>query len=330
MISHGKWHPREELYQACSSKTELPGFDRSDPGGSRNRSRHPPHSSPPRNLGPELRPQWTLVALHARRFSAGNRSVGNAGHLRGESPLGGDHGPGNRIARGHLLLSHAGAHGRCDGGIRYGVWVVPHRLDRAERHLHVSADGGFRTLRRVAAQPDRYHAGPPPATAADCLQLRGFLRRRCRIRYAGCGDRGVADRPRLPSATGFGPVAHRQHRAGCLRRLGNAHHRARQGDGIQRVHTGSDGGTHIAVLLSHRTVLADLGLCRIRRHDGNLAGDSGRGRLIRGHPVCGFQLSRSVSGGRGRRRGVDGVPHRLPHDLAPQANSYPGRRGGED
>ena len=228
----------------------------------------------------------------------------------------------------HLRLPHAGAHGGRNRRAGRGLRSLPHRLDRAERHLHVPAHGRVRPLRRSEAELDRHHPRPSPATAADRVQLRRFLRGRGRIRHSGSGHRRTAHRAGLPAAAGFGPVADRQHRACGLRRAGYSDHRAGRSHRFQRNHPGSHGRTHPAGVLSPRSLLADLGLRGLFRNAGDLAGHSGRRRFLRHTAVFDLQLPRSVAGGRGRRAGFDGVPHRLPDDLASQAGlDLRGRRG---
>ena len=71
-----------------------------------------------------------------------------------------------------------------------------------------------------------------------------------------------------------------------------------------------------AVLLAHRPVLADLGLRRLPQDAGDLAGNSGRRRLVRGAAVSCLQLPRSLAGRRRRGNRIDDLPGPVPARLA--------------
>ena len=130
-------------------------------------------------------------------------------------------------------------------------------------------------VRDPAADDRRRHRRPAAAAAADRVLLRRLLRGRVGLRHAGRGDRRDPDRPRLLAARRLGPVADRQHRAGRLRRARHADRRARHGDRPRSLPARRDGRPAAAVLLADRAVLADLGVRRLARHDGDLAGDPG-------------------------------------------------------
>ena len=59
--------------------------------------------------------------------------------------------------------------------VRRGLRFAADRLDHPERHLHVPTHLRGGTVQSDAGQPDRDHPGPPPAVAADCIQLRRVL-----------------------------------------------------------------------------------------------------------------------------------------------------------
>ena len=67
-------------------------------------------------------------------------------------------------------------------------------------------------------------------------------------------------------------------------------------------------------------VLARLGLCRLPRHDGGLAGGPRLRRLLRHPAIPDFELRQSLDRRHRRIAGLDGVPHRIPESLAPRGN----------
>ena len=142
------------------------------------------------------------------------------------------------------------------------------RLDRAEHHLPAPADRAERQLQDPAGFDRRHHAGPAPAAAADRLRLRRLLRGRGRLRHAGGGDRGDPDRPGLLAAGCVRVSAHRQHRAGGLRRAGHAGDHAGQGARLRPDGGVGDDRPPAALLLAAGAVLADLGLRRPQRRCG--------------------------------------------------------------
>ena len=75
------------------------------------------------------------------------------------------------------------------------------------------------------------------------------------------------------------------------------------------------GRTAIAVLLADRAVLADLGLRRLERHEGHLAGDPGHRRLLRDPAIPDLQLRQSVDRRYRRFAGLDGLPDPVPQGL---------------
>ena len=103
--------------------------------------------------------------------------------------------------------------------------LFPDRLDRAQRHLPLPADGREGRVRDLADHDRRRHRGPPAATSADRVLFRRVLRRRLRLRHPGRGHRRDPDGSRLLTAGGRGPVADRQYRAGRLRRARHADRR---------------------------------------------------------------------------------------------------------
>ena len=146
--------------------------------------------------------------------------------------------------------------------------LLPDRLDRAQRHLPLPADGGERRVRDLADHDRRRHDGSPPAASADRVLLRRLLRGRVRLRHAGRRHRRDPDRARLLAARRLRPLADRQHGAGRLRRARHADRGPRQRHRHRSVSPRRDGRTAIAVLLADRAVLADLGLRRLEGHEG--------------------------------------------------------------
>ena len=94
--------------------------------------------------------------------------------------------------------------------------------------------------------------------------------------------------------------------------------------GIDPLHARRDGRTAIAVLLADRAVLADLGVRRLARHDGDLAGDSGHRRLLRDPAIPDLELRQSVDRRYRRLADLDGLPRRFPARSGSQRRS--GRR----
>ena len=90
--------------------------------------------------------------------------------------------------------------------------------------------------------------------------------------------RGDPDRPGLHAAGRLRPVADRQYRAGGFGALGTPVDRAGRRDRARPAGAERHGRAAAAVLLADRAVLADLGLRRLPRDDGGLAGDPGRRR----------------------------------------------------
>ena len=199
-------------------------------------------------------------------------------------------------------LRHADAAGAGDRRLRRRLRAAADRLDRPQRHFSVSAHLRRRAVRHAAPQHHGGHARHAAAAAARRLLLWRVLRRRVGIRHAGRHHRRAADRSWLHAAGCVRSVAHRQHRAGRVRRARHADHRAARRDQSRSLRAERDGRPAAAVLLAHRAVLADLGLCGAPRHARRLARDSGCRRrrsrrcsswcrtitaLARGHPRVG-------------------------------------------
>ena len=77
-----------------------------------------------------------------------------------------------------------------------------------------------------------------------------------------------------------------------------------------------DGRPAIAVLLADRAVLADLGVCRLARHDGDLAGHSRHRRLVCGPAIRDLELHQSVDRRYRRVADLDGLPDPVPEGVA--------------
>ena len=232
----------------------------------------------------------------------------------------GDRGAGGGAARRGLRLRHAGRHRRAGGRTGHRLRPVPDRLDRAEHHLPLPADGGERILQAAAGDDRRRDAGPALAAAADRLRLRRLLRGRGRLRHAGGGDRRGADRARLLAARRLGPLADRQYRPGRLWRARHAGDRAGAASRARPDGPVGDDRPAAALLLAHRAVLADLGLRRVPRDAGDLAGDPGDRRVLRRAAVPRVQLHGPLPGRRDRGAGLAGLPVGLPAGLAAEGD----------
>ncbi len=128
-------------------------------------------------------------------------------------------------------LHDACADGVCHGGLRDGVRPLSDRLDRAQRHLSLSADERARAVYHPACEHHHGHSRSAIATAARGILFRRVLRGRGGIRHAGRGDRRDADGPRFHAAGRVRLVAHRKHGTGRLWRARHADHRAADRDG---------------------------------------------------------------------------------------------------
>ena len=162
--------------------------------------------------------------------------------------------------------------------------------------------GWFETLQQIDR---RHHGGPAPPAAADRLLVRRFLRGRVGLRHAGRGDRRDAHGPRLLAARGLRSLAHRQHRAGRLRRARHADPGPCHGHGLRSLCSGRHGRAAVAVFLGDRAVLAHLGLRGLSRHDADLAGDPRLRPVVRGPAVPDLELRQSLDR---RHRRVDRSP----------------------
>ena len=98
--------------------------------------------------------------------------------------------------------------------------------------------------------------------------------------------------------------------------------------GFSEITLGAMAGRILDAVLRSRAVLADLGLRRLGRHDGGLAGHSGGRRLFRDSAIADLESARAVAG---QRRGL-GCLHDLP-DWLPASSGIPsgsGRSRGEE
>jgi hypothetical protein len=96
--------------------------------------------------------------------------------------------------------------------------------------------------------------------------------------------------------------------------------------GARSAGTEQHGRTAAAVLFGARSVLADLGLCRLPADDRNLAGDPGGGRFVRGSAIPGVELPRTVARRRDRRDRLHGERSRCSSRSGTRRRYGPARR----
>ncbi|MCK7490080.1 MAG: hypothetical protein MZU79_07550 [Anaerotruncus sp.] len=139
-------------------------------------------------------------------------------------------------------------------------------------------------LRGHAGQPDR--RSPATAASSSCSspsRFGAFFEGAAGLRDAGGRDGGHPHRPRLRAAGRLGPVAHRQHGAGGLRRAGHAHRRPGRRDRPRRPAAERHGRPAAAVLLAAHPLLARLGLLRLQE-------DERRSGRPSSWPACSFAV----------------------------------------
>src|SRR5262249_43396623 len=134
--------------------------------------------------------------------------------------------------------------------------------------------------------------------------------------HAGRGHRGDPDRPWFLAARSLRPVADRQYRTGRLRRARHPDRGPFQRYRDRPVPPWRDGRTSVAIFLLDRAVLADLGLCRLPRHVGGMAGSPRDWRIVRDPAIPDFELHQSMDRRHRRFAGLDGVPRIVPEGLA--------------
>ena len=255
-----------------------------------------------------LRPVRQFRHVDDRRGDPGGDIARPDRHECGQDASGG----ADRAASGdhhrHFPVHDAGRAGNSRLHPRRGDRLFPDRLDRAQRHLHVPADGGDRRICDSSAGDRRGDVGPPTAIAADRLRLRRFLRRCLRLWHAGRGHRRGPDRPRLFAAGGIGPLADRQHRTCRLWCARHADRRPRQCYRARPLPARCDGRTAIAVLLADRTGLADLRVCRLAGDGSDLAGDPRLRGVLCDPPILDFQFHQSLDCRYRRLADLHGLP----------------------
>ena len=234
-------------------------------------------------------------------------------------------GLGTSVAHGYGGVRHAAQHGRGERGVRRRLRAAAHRLDRAERHLPVPADGRTRPLRHAAPEHHARDDGCAAAAAAGGVCLRCVLRGRRRVRHARRRDRRAAHRPGLRAPGGIGPLAHRQHRAGGIRSPRHTAHRAQRGERPRPPRLERHGGPAAPFLLGARPVLAGRRLRWMARDAWNLAGDPHGRRAICRTAVPRLEPARTVARRCRRLDHLDGRARALPARLAPAGRLGPWR-----
>ena len=128
-----------------------------------------------------------------------------------------------------LVFGMPATPGRRNGSLWRRLRPDADRLDHPQRHLPLSAHQRSGTVRDLARQHHHGDARPAAATAPRGVLLWRVLRGCIRVRHAGGRHRRDSDRPWLLSARRIRTVAHREHRAGRVRRAGDADPRAPDG-----------------------------------------------------------------------------------------------------
>src|SRR5882757_4763815 len=172
--------------------------------------------------------------------------------------------------------------------------LLPDRLDRAERYFSLPAYGCYGPVRTIETRRRWRHRGPALAALADRVFVRRVLRRRLGLRYAGRRNRRGADRAGLLSAGRIRSVADREYRASRLWRARHADCGIGAGHRVRSLHSRRDGWPAIAGILADRTVLGGVGVRRLERHEGRLAGHSGYRRVVRDPAIRDLELYQSL------------------------------------
>ena len=115
-----------------------------------------------------------------------------------------------------------------DGALRRRLRLSADRLDHSQRRLPLQPHGRHRAVRnRQGVGRPAVERSPHPGAAGRVL-VRRLHRRGRGLRHAGRDLLGAAHRPRLHAALRRRPVAHREHRAGRVRRDRDADSDARR------------------------------------------------------------------------------------------------------
>src|SRR5207245_10786986 len=85
------------------------------------------------------------------------------------------------------------------------------------------------------------------------------------------------------------------------------------------VYSGGHGRAAVAGVLADRAVLGGMGIRRLERHEGRLAGYSGDRRVFRDPAIRDLELHQSLDRRYRRLADLDGLPHPVPESLAAEA-----------
>ena len=286
--------------------------------------------------GINLQPARQCDAVDHRRRNSGGHAFGAHCQRQGEGPHRGRHRPDRRQYHHDFRLYDACQYVDPSIAARRRGRLLPDRLDRAQRHFPLPHHGRDRAFRVAEARHRRCHQRPAPAAALDCIRLRRVLRGCFRVRHSGCDHRRGSDRPRLLAARSFRPVADRQHRAGRLWRTRYTDPGACLGHRPRPLHSRRDGRTAVAVLLAAGAVLGGVGVRRLERHEGRLAGDFGHRRIVRDPAIRDLELHQPMDCRHRRVADLDGLPDPVPESLAAERTlavagvARQGRIGGDD
>ena len=148
--------------------------------------------------------------------------------------------------------------------------------------------------------------GSTHSVDSDRFLVRSVFRGSRRIRNAGGNHGGHSDAARVLAAASVRSLVDCQYGTGRLRSAWDTGCSSRRCDGSSVAVTVGDGGQTTPLFLVDHSVLGRLGVCRIPRRSGCLAGGfRGRGD-IRDDSVPCFELPRSLAGRHCRRDLLDG------------------------
>src|SRR6478752_7186427 len=228
------------------------------------------------------------------RGAAGRHTARIDGVQQGEGAHRGAHRAGCRQFHSDRRLHDAGRYDVACDNIGRCHRLLPDRLDRAQRHLSLSTDGGERCVPNAADRDRRRHRRSSPSVAANCVLVRRVLRGGVGLRHPGRRHRSNLDRPGVFPTCGVRSLAYRQHRARCVWRTRYTDRRSCECHRPRSFSLGRDGWSAVAVLLTDRSILVDLGVRGIPRHEGCVAGNLGDRRFFCHSAIPDLELHQSM------------------------------------
>ena len=259
---------------------------------------------------------WQCRVFDHRRGDTCRHAAGFDRERQGQGAYRSDHCVDHRQSHCDYRIHNAGRHVGPRLLARRSGRVLPDRLDRTERYLSLPNYGHNRKVRTPETRRRRRNRGPPLAALADRILFRRVLRGRFGIWYTG-RDHGLgSDRPRIFSVGCFGTVADRQYRPCCLWCPRYADPGPCLCHGTRSLYSGCNGRTAIAGILADRAVLGCMGVRRLERHEGRLAGDPCHRRVVRDSAIRDLQLHQPLDRRYRRIADLDGLPYPVPESLA--------------